>query len=663
MRDKISTGTPVFICLGVLAFLLTVGAQLYMKGAPASGDLIVSSGTSLEAPQPDAAHAPVSSPNISLTEHELSAPELTAPSRPVFIAAGDLISTNGAPIESADVRLFLVQGDQERELTRVLTDETGHFESVLDDLSELSTESFLAAKVEARIVAANHMPLRERIEPLELDSPFSPKMTMVAGHFLRGRIVNNHGDPVAHCAVDLYLNCPPGTPRRDTKRTDKTDRHGEFVFGWKRGQGVRFIDAEHTAWGKATIALSSLSTTEDQEIDDIRLDPGGVLAGSVACKFGGDLLPGVRIDAHPSASNRSGKRKWTFTGNDGSFHLSGLVPGEYKLWVEDAPRPVGTWRTGSDQIELEVDLVRLVVSVRDPRDNPLPGQRVQFVNIAGSTAASLIETSSDTSKGSDAVVVFTPAKLASSQETKGASRRAVAMRATSVSMPTYEELIDIPEDACRIDHTFTLLSTEELGRLRVRVKDLDDNFLSDPVITLTSLLTGEQVTNLLDLDLDPEAWMSTLPPGGYDLQVSPRLPYREQNMILDMSPNEVVQIRKGHETRIDLQSVRGGRVRLLVDTEEPSSMNPLEYPSRTATAKILPANSATPMDEAPALEIEMHGQSRSAFPVRKSVLSFGVLDPGSYRIQITCPGFEEQYISFQVKPGEISEHEIEMLAQ
>ena len=656
MRDNKSFGSfglPFFACMGVLAFFLSVGLQLYLQGPPRPEGKIAKVDRGTAGQEDGTRDTPVDSE--STIEEVDSEGEPPAPSRPEYTAAGQLISPTGKPVEGADVRLFLIQGDQERELTRLLSDSKGRFESKLKSLAQLSTEALMAASIEARIVAAGHLPLRRQITPTKDEDWLSPEITLSLGHYLRGRILNSAGDPVVQCTVDLYLNCPPGTPRSDTKRTQRTDQHGGFVFGWKRGQSLRFVDAEHPNWGSATIALNSHSTDGDQEIEDIRLDQGGVLAGSVECKFGGDLLPGVRIDAHPSKSNKKGKRKWTETGTDGRFHLSGLVPGEYTIWVEDAPDPVGTWNTGSQKIELEVDLVRLVVSVRDPRHNPLPGQRIQFVNIAGNTAASMVEPASDTSRGSDAVVVFSPARLLSSSDDETTSRIAVAMRATGVTLPTYEELIDIPEDACRIDHTFTLISAEELGRLQVHVMDEDEEYLLDPVITLTSLLSGEQVTNVFDHDEDPQTWLGTVPPGEYDLQVAPRNPWRAQNMMLEMGTNEPVTVRMGRETRVELKASLGGRVRLLVETKEASTLTRASYPTRTAHATIQRSTSSTPIDEAPSFEVELEEQAQTELPVRKTVLSFGVLEPGEYQLRITCPEYAPQLLTFKVEPGVISD--------
>ena len=67
-----------------------------------------------------------------------------------------------------------------------------------------------------------------------------------------------------------------------------------------------------------------------------------------------------------------------------------------------------------------------------------------------------------------------------------------AMRATSTTIPTYEELIRIPDEACRIDHTFTLLSDDRLGRVSVGVTLPGGERLSDPVVTLVSLHSGER---------------------------------------------------------------------------------------------------------------------------------------------------------------------------
>lgn len=663
MSDNKSLGLPLFLCMGVLAFLLTVGAQLYLQGAPEPTTLTATASPSIDTQAPGEWSRPTNMGRMSTSEKALSEEELSTASSAPFIAAGNLLSSTGEAIEGADVRLYLVQGDQERELTRVLSNAEGHFESELKALAHLSAESLLAANIEARVIAPGHMPLRQRLQSSASEGGTTPELRLVAGHYLRGRILNDAGHPVARCSVDLYLNCPPGTPRSETKHTQRTNRHGEYTFGWKRGHGLRFVDAEHSKWGDATIALSSLATDEDQELEDIQLDPGGELEGSVTCKFGGDLLPGVRIDAHPASTNRTGKRKWTQTGTDGNFHLSGLVPGEYTLWVEDASAAVGTWKTGSRQIELEVDLVRLVVSVRDPLHNPLPGQRIQFVNIAGNTAASMIETASDTSKGRDAVVVFSPARLSGSKETKNASRAAVAMRATGVTLPTYEELIEIPNDACRIDHTFTLLSAEELGWLEVNLTDEDGKQLQNPVITLTSLLSGEQVTNLLDHSEDPDVWLSSLPPGMYDLQVSPRNPHNAQNMVLGMDSNDPIQIRMGRETKVDLQAVRGGRVRLLIETQESSALAPSSYPVRMAHAVIQSADSGVSIDEAPAFEVELQGQPNSEFPVRKSLLSFEVIEPGDYRLRVFCDGFQPKTVSFTVEAGEISKQRVELRAQ
>lgn len=662
MRDNQSLGLPFFLCMGFLAFLLTVGAQLYLQGATEPVALTATASPSPQVEEPIERDLPANTGTMSTSLEVLSAEERSTPVQAIFVAAGNLISSKGEAVNGADVRLYLVQGDQERELTRVLSDGEGHFETKLPSLAQLSAESLLAASIEARVIAPKHMPLRQSLESSTGRTDATQELRLTAGHYLRGRILNDAGRPVAHCSVTLYLNCPPGTPRSETRRTQRTNRHGEYSFGWKRGHGLRFVDAKHSKWGEATISLDSLETNEDQELADIQLDPGGEIEGSVTCKFGGDLLPGVRIDAHPAGTNRTGKRKWTQTGTDGNFHLSGLVPGEYTLWVEDAPAPVGTWRTGSTEIRLEVDLVRLVVSVRDPLHNPLPGQRIQFVNIAGNTAASLIETASDTSKGRDAVVVFSPARLSGSDETNNTNRAAVAMRATGVTLPTYEELIDIPADACRIDHTFTLLSAEELGWLKVNVTDSGGQRLSNPIITLTSLLSGEQITNLFDHDEDPQTWLGTLPPGMYDMQVTPRNPHSAQNMVLDMDSNEPIRIRMGRETRVDLQAARGGRIRLLVETQEPSTLAPSSYPVRMAQALIQGTDSSGSLDAAPSLEVELQGLANSEFPVRKSVLSFEVMRPGDYRMLVSCPGFAPRMVSFTVEPDETSEQRIELQA-
>lgn len=662
MRDQKLFATPLVLGLGALAFFLTVGAGLYLKGSPVDDSSNSDASANAESANTTSSSNSLSQSDapMSTSEQPIRIAELDVPERPSYSVAGTVRSDNGTLIPEADVRLFLVQGDQEREVTRLLTDESGRFESVLSSLASLSTESLLASTMEARIVAPGHLPERRRINATEGSPLTATEVTLTSGHHLRGRILTDEGEPVVGCSVDLYLNCPPGTPRRDTKRHAVTDQHGEYVFGWKRGQGLRFIDAEHSTWGKATIALDSVSAIRDQVLEDIRLDPGGTLEGVVTCKMGGDLLPGVRIDAHPKSNVRRGKRRWTFTGPDGSFHLSGLVPGQYDLWVEDSSRPVGTWKTGSDDIQLEVDLVRLVVSVRDPRDNPIPGQKIQFVNIAGSAASTLMSASSETAKGSEALAVFSPARMTDFGETENGQSIAVAMRATSITVPTYEELIDIPEDACRIDHTFTLLSSEDLGRLRIRVDDPQGGQLEEPVISLISVHSGKRVTNLFDRDESPTSWSSTLAPGAYELRVEPRDRSSDENFLLDVVPAEPVEVKMGRETTVNLTARLGGRIRLQVNTIEPEGLEPSQYPERDVHVTIAPSDSEVLLHEAPSFAVQVGGEISNSMSARTQALGSEVLEAGEYSLRITCPGFETQEIQIEVTAGEIVDRRIEL---
>lgn len=664
MTELKSLGKPFYACLIVLTCLGTIGGELYSSGlehatgSPASREAATDSAEVANTREA----SPANTVRVVVRDITDEARPMPEPMLPHYELAGAVRSSRGEALEGARLRVVLVQGEAESELSQLVTDETGSFASELAELERYSPESLLSARLELRALAPGYQPLHRRLSFQDASTLRSVELRLESGQNLAGRVVDHKGRPVAGASVEMYLQAPPGTPRSEARKAITTDARGEFVLGWGRGFSPRFVDAKHDSFGETTRSLDRLAADEDHSIEDLALDPGGTLTGRVTCKHGGAALPGVRIDAQPYDKRLGSRRKWTNTGEDGAFSISGLLPGRYSLWIGDSSEPIGIWETGTQDLELEVDLVRLVVSVRDPRGNPLPGQRIDFVNIAGfgPDVSPLIETSTDVTRGPSALATFGPHREPRGESGRRASELDVAVRATSVTLPTVEELVAIPEDACRIDHTFTLLPPDRFGRLHVRLRRPDGEWLEDLEVQLASTLSRKPVSNLLDRDDSPANWMSLVPPGSYVLEVKPLDWTADDNFVMPIEDLNAIEVEPGRDTQVELTARLGGRIRLAIVTQEPPDVPRDEWPDRTAVVNIAPEDQKIEMHEAPTLVFVRDGDALGEFPIRSELSSLEVLEPGRYRVRVTCDEFQSEEFVLTVHAGRATRRAVEL---
>ncbi len=212
-------------------------------------------------------------------------------------------------------------------------------------------------------------------------------LTLPEVYALRGRILDEAGDPVTGAFVSFQISGTPSSVGRvdgaTVSRHARTDDAGRFTLqGLPRGEGALSVQAEDWAPLNETVSISS----ETEEPGDWVLRRGLAIAGTVT-EFDGAPAAGMRVHLFGRGEPRTPRgtiSRDTRVHEDGTFHFGGLPSGAYKLDVQDADtreliHSVTDVAAGSDDLIVILGEAKtLTLRVAAPDGTELPDAEIQI---------------------------------------------------------------------------------------------------------------------------------------------------------------------------------------------------------------------------------------------------------------------------------------------
>jgi hypothetical protein len=262
--------------------------------------------------------------------------------------AGVVTGSDDKPLAGATVANFGKQHDEKRATT---TDKNGRF--ILHDLFTGQ------AGVELFVTAHGLAPAHERIEPGPANAPPQVKISLAAGHKIRGRVENKSGQLLEGASVSAQS---PRFPWQYTPYV-RTDADGKFEFdSLPEGVAFRVSAEDYSDHDNLVLTLDG-----DQPVVVV-LQATGVVRGTIVDAASGKAVTRFRILKGIDFGNQAhfDPRSEAIQSTDGSFTIKKLEIGKtYSLRVE-ADGYLRTIEPNVPARELELaEPVRISLAKRD----------------------------------------------------------------------------------------------------------------------------------------------------------------------------------------------------------------------------------------------------------------------------------------------------------
>ncbi len=247
--------------------------------------------------------------------------------QPTAMVEGSTVDPDGKPVAGALVFVFPsdpvhVGGGAGSDRTlQAQSDGNGRFrvEGVTPGSFELRATA--PGRQEARLTSLEAQPGQD-LQGVEV--------VLAAGAVLTGRVLSSAGQPVAGAEMSLL---PEGSaPPLLSGGSDLSDEQGRYRLEGI-SPGTHTVQAEHEGYRPT---LRRLDVRADRNTLDLTLEPGAILSGRVVDPQRAPVA-GARVFLRPSPGGSSPRGLPSGTsGPDGSFNLSGLADGTYRLLAEKA---------------------------------------------------------------------------------------------------------------------------------------------------------------------------------------------------------------------------------------------------------------------------------------------------------------------------------------
>lgn len=274
-----------------------------------------------------------------------SAPPIVIELTDQVVVRGTVRDANGDPTRQAMVKLIPAGDEHDAARATAFSNEAGGYEA-----GPVFPGSYTLA-VEAKGWRTHRQPLA-----LDLKVPdVTVDVVLEAGSRLRGRVIDERGQPVAQAWVEVHegTSVDRFNPRTVVRR-ETTDARGAF-------------SAEGLADGPHTLVVHHGATREKQQQvtvpDDsveVRLTRDARIVGSVTTASGGPATAAraeARLRVNAAGEKVVGHRSWGGQRTPGGYEIAGLDVGEYELEVGDGERSVKRQVKVSASEELRVDVV------------------------------------------------------------------------------------------------------------------------------------------------------------------------------------------------------------------------------------------------------------------------------------------------------------------
>jgi hypothetical protein len=172
----------------------------------------------------------------------------------------------------------------------------------------------------------------EEVDVLSGETTAGVAITLVEGGHIKGRLVDNTGEPLARVKVKLmHETYDPSLPFEELflvppeqEKTVSSGSKGAFKMSNIR-PGTYVVKIEGETVARRVIKNIVVTEGGTQDLGRIKLTKGGRIRG-VAYNESGKPAQGVKVTAY---SSDTGNRKTATTDNKGGFVINALAPGEY----------------------------------------------------------------------------------------------------------------------------------------------------------------------------------------------------------------------------------------------------------------------------------------------------------------------------------------------
>ncbi len=240
---------------------------------------------------------------------------------PAWSLAGKVLDTDGRPISGAQVMASksaagLMANAQGRS---TITDEEGHFE--LDRLAP--------GRLNLKAWAKGYLPtLKPALELGPQHQPEEVELTLQRGAVIAGKVLSDNAEPVAGAMVSLARDRQISDPLSWTGgSTTSTDDDGKYRL---EGVPLGLVSVEAHDHRNARV-VKDLQVEAGENTLDLVFEPGFEISGRVV-DSSGQPVADARVSTRPSGL--MGRTSSDFSAADGSFTLSGLPNGSYRLKAE-----------------------------------------------------------------------------------------------------------------------------------------------------------------------------------------------------------------------------------------------------------------------------------------------------------------------------------------
>ena len=575
------------------------------------------------------------------------APGAAPPEWLVRVAVVEVVDGEDAAFAGAEVAIVLWTGDRETELARLVTDAAGVVEH--DCTGAIAMLPLLARGV-ATIAATASASLHwtgSRSGGVPRDGGLvTLRVDLLHGASVRGRVVDPAGAPVAEALVRALT-----IDRAELFEVTATTPDGRFELPIERAERW-LLDAAANGIGGVVGAPFSVDPAVDVEVGDLTLRSIGAVGGRVVDArgepaaevvveaFGDETVPDHAGPGRPIIRDEGGlRRSGGCSRADGTFTITGLAAGTYRLATRDEPSTeqgvVQLHELGDTSAVLIVTRRRLRVVVQDETGEPIPGAAVswRFGN----------DSRSD-STDSRGVVLFHG----------GAGQRVAASASAPDCAPAEGEYQfgDVHDDA-ELRLTLRPLG-EERGALALTIVDESGAVLSPATVTLRTPL-GSLVEDWYRKALSDTRRIERLAPGHYQVEAVAGVPHvgplSESGLWFPGTAE--VEVRADATTELTLRMRAGGRLRFTLRVPPDATTDGLAQ----AQLDHLPALSSPPPLRA---VYRVHDDGTVEFgrlPLAPDIAycSAPLLEPGVHRLRFTAAGFLPLEESFTIRAGQFTD--------
>ena len=552
----------------------------------------------------------------------------------VWVLTGLVLDAAGEPAALADVRVELDRGSARAELLgEVETTRLGVYTLPLDRLRELSEVALLTSRLVVRVVARGHLPERESLhltssEPQEVRVDFA----LTAGAVLSGRILDPGGAPVFDAGVVLQCQIEGAQSHLESASTDPEGRYRLGVVGVPLS-----LSATKSGVGTAWLDLEGRTEDVDQILPDLRLEPHGVIAGSVRCASG-VALSGLLVRARATDPEHASAPGWlhggtAYTDGQGEFRLVGLPSvGSFDLLVDGHHEPLATAPVGTQGLRLVVNTKVVQVQVRDSNGEPLPGLTLEVTpGELGPSGAfeARYDFSYSVSKGTEGGAVLNLMPCG-----------AIHLRAQIPPSSFLERVITVDPAEC-FEEIAIGLEPKPSARLRVQPRGPSGRPVARFRVKLRSLIDG---TDHYSLDSEGGDEWFEVDAGSYLVYIDPLFRADPESFLMGSSLESVLKLDPGESRHLVHELDLGGRIELNVPSSSDATPSVYAYVAPSVSdAELKPLT----------FFVERFRRRRTIEPGR-AYLGCETLAPGTYVLRVAAKGYENSETLVTVRAGEVT---------